>query len=397
MDTRGCEVDLHQFRLLTQLFFVVSNKLTIFQKLDQKLPWSRYTKDPEQAILDAMLKEFILLVLTSGVCLAQIITMGSNLNTPPNINLGCDLKPVIANPEGDYVLIPSGTPDCTWRQSGVFGVPNDSRFSSVPGDGFITSFSVRSGPNPAPISLVVLRQIGTGGFAGECCFFRRESALVQPAPNAVSTFAVNIPVERNTINGFQAIDLVGISAPSNRGSLPLAIVQTPNAFNLTTPGSVNAGFFYPRIGSLPNDTGGGRREDGIPGIEVLFNFTWCSRSLSGPLGCFPGGPGPRVLGGTIRARNNRVPIQVLCNRNAVCEGILQLLTGARAANGGRPSGLSDRIEFKVKSGKSKTYRVSLNKRGKKLLNRSPGFGANIWIKPKRGQGKVSNTFVSIDK
>jgi hypothetical protein len=38
---------------------------------------------------------------------------------------------------------------------------------------------------------------------------------------------------------------------------------------------VNAGFFYPRLGADPNDTGGGRHEGGAPNIEVLLRFNWC--------------------------------------------------------------------------------------------------------------------------
>jgi hypothetical protein len=55
-----------------------------------------------------------------------------------------------------------------------------------------------------------------------------------------------------------------------QSAFPLSSTGRNNAFDLTQPGSVNAGIFYPRIGAIPNDSGGGRREEGIPGVEVLI-------------------------------------------------------------------------------------------------------------------------------
>jgi hypothetical protein len=48
--------------------------------------------------------------------------------------------------------------------------------------------------------------------------------------------------------------------------------------NLNTdyvPGNPTAGFLYPRMGSLNGDGGGGRREEAMPGVEVLLRYTWC--------------------------------------------------------------------------------------------------------------------------
>jgi hypothetical protein len=135
---------------------------------------------------------------------------------------------------GTFYMTPSGTADCTWRQQGVYqGSPADTRFSSVPGDGTITRIAVRSGPNPAPLRFVIIRQYAAPGEGGttQCCFFEYEQPNeVQPRPNDVTTFDVNMPVRRNTINGAPAIDLIGFSARSGTGSLPLHSNGQNNAF-----------------------------------------------------------------------------------------------------------------------------------------------------------------------
>jgi hypothetical protein len=230
-----------------------------------------------------LLAAFLLPDMASAV--TQV--MGSSLALVPNATFGCSAKPAILDSNGDFGLIASNSADCTWRQTGVFGVlSGDTRFSSVPGDGWITQISVRSGPNPAPLSFVILRQLSTPGFGAEsqCCFFVSETAPVQPQPNTITTFVTNIPVQRNTIDGIFAVDLIGISAQSGSGTLPLFFFGTPNAFQLTQFGSVNAGFFYPRVGAIPNDAGGGRREEGLPGVEVLIQWTWCP-AADGDVAC----------------------------------------------------------------------------------------------------------------
>jgi len=77
--------------------------------------------------------------------------------------------------------------------------------------------------------------------------------------DAITTIPLDIPVERNTIKGFLAADLMGISAAVGTGTLPLRQVGPSNIFNEPI-GNSRAGAFYPRIGTNPNDSGGGRRQ-----------------------------------------------------------------------------------------------------------------------------------------
>ena len=245
------------------------------------------------------------LVVPAGA-LGQARTLGSPLTRTPNLH-GCETEPTFTanSSNGDYEALPSGDPDCTWFQSGVVGAQNysDPRTGSVPSDGTITTVSVRSGPNPSPLRFVVVRQFeqSAGGF---CCAFvpGRETPLVQPRPNQVSTFTVNLPVERNvdTQRGIITADYIGLSGVTG-GNRTLPIADTGNNNTLTgyTAGSPVAGFLYPRLGQRPGDTGGGRNESGIPNVEVLLQWTWVPAGGAGRDGAAPslGRPafGPRIF------------------------------------------------------------------------------------------------------
>ena len=324
--------------------------------------------------------------------LAQSVTMGSPLTATPNISVSCGGIPLIANVNGDYGFFASGAADCTWRQSGVFGVlSGDPRFSSVPGDGFITSVSVRSGPNPAPLRFVVFRQLGTGGFGpqSQCCFFQSETNEVQPLPNTITTFTTNIPVQRNTINGFQAIDLIGISARTGTGTLPLSLVGSTNNFAFTQFGSVNAGFFYPRIGSLPNDIGGGRREEGIPGIEVLMQWTWCPAGVRCAGGGGRSAVGPLVNSTVAQIARGRALIDFLCSGSDPCRGVAQLVgVGAAQAASVKAAvnpGFYGQRRFSIKPGAQKFVKIKLKRAAKKKLNIAGSLQAFLNIVPDSGE------------
>jgi hypothetical protein len=248
-----------------------------------------------------------LALLAPASAAAQSRTFGSPLTADPNVSLGCETKLALGDDggTGTFYASPSNQPDCTWRQQGVFGVTDfnqDTRFSSVPATGRIINIRVKSGPNPGLIRFVILRELlcpsttcnqgGTGGQDGStggsyCCYFENEGPIVRPNPpgpgnpNGITDFPTNFLVVRNVDNnGVLAVDHVAISGVSGTGSLPLHSTGRNNAFQYTEPGSVNASFWYPRMGALPSDRGpqggaGRREEGGVPGIEILMQWTWC--------------------------------------------------------------------------------------------------------------------------
>ena len=251
-----------------------------------------------------------MLVMTSALLLlamiaspAQARVLGSPLTVAPNATFGCETKPTFTAEsfDGFHRYLPSNQPDCTWFQSGVIGSVeySDPRTGSVPADGVITSVSVRSGPNPAPLRIVVARQIGGvgtgGGQIAGCCGFVSEtpplgSPPLQPRPNAITTFPVSIPVERN-IRGTSAVaDYLGISAVSNTGALPLFSNGKNNLITDYSAGNTDAGFFYPRLGAFEAPGGSTRNNESTPGVEVLLQWNWEPRPA--PVAPLPPPPTP---------------------------------------------------------------------------------------------------------
>src|SRR3954471_1170637 len=157
---------------------------------------------------------------------AQASTWGSPLTNPSNAAFGCESAVTQDFATGLFLVTPQGLPSCTWWTNGG-GTPGQTFTSYVPGTGTVTNVRVRSGPQPAPLRISILRSNGVGTYqssgTGGCCFGERESAIVQPAPNQISEFTVNFPVESVRIpeQGVQYVDIVAISAIAGTGTLPV--------------------------------------------------------------------------------------------------------------------------------------------------------------------------------
>jgi hypothetical protein len=330
-------------------------------------------------------KVFVAMVLLGLVIpsdsLGVTTIFGSDLTATPNVTFGCETMPQLSYQNlGFYELVPSGQPSCTWRQLGVFGVVADTHASTVPGDGTITSVSIKSGANPAPLRVTVVRLLapnengGINSNKAACCYFVRESPTFQPTANATSTFALNLPVEKNDTGGqVYTQDHVGISAQSGTGALPLAEVGQHSSFAFTQPGSFDANFTYSAMGAQAGDTQGGRAEQGVAGFEVLARFTWCSGTATaartaqtcGGEGTNSGGAtAPAKLGTTrLRARNGKVGLSIRCLLVSTCSGRVTLRT-----NGRRPRTVGS-ASVSVRAGSAKTVSVPLNAAGLSLAAR----------------------------
>jgi hypothetical protein len=363
-------------------------------------------------VLACALAAFFLVPAGAGAAASQF---GSSLTPGPTAGFGCGARPFIADTSGNYGLFVNSEPGgCTWRQAGVWGSETDPRTSGVPGDGTITAAEILSGPDPAPLRISVLRQLGTGGFTGQCCYFVRETDPIALTPNAVTTIPLAIPVERNTLKGILAVDLMAISADNNTGSLPLRAVGSNNIFNEPI-GNPRAGDFYPRMGQIGNDTGGGRREDGAPGLEVLVRWTFCP---AGDLTCTPGAtppapttqpatpapapapapaptpPAPKGGALTPRLAGNQAPVQggnalvpLACGVAATCEGRLTLFapTATASAAGKKPKPtIYGTATYKLAAGAKASVKVTLTPKGKALLRNRAKATVTLRLSPKSG-------------
>jgi hypothetical protein len=338
------------------------------------------------------------LLLAPAAAPGQSRTLGSPLTQAPNAGFGCETKPTVtANIHtGRYDFLPSGQADCTWFQSGVFGSVDysDPRTGSVPADGFITNVAVRSGPNPSALRIVIVRQIGgiTGGntHTTVCCGFRSETPPanappLRPAPNAITNFPVNIPVERN-IRGTSAVaDYVGISGVSGTGALPLFSNGRNNIITDYTLGNTDAGFFYPRMGALEGPGGGTRNNESIPGVEVLVQWTWTPPGAVPPPALppvVPAGAGTPAAAAAARVAAGRALIGLVCGADAACRGTLELLS--RGALGKKKVTLYGKKSYSIAAGEDETLKVKLNSRGKRLLRNKKRAKVALRLTPADG-------------
>jgi hypothetical protein len=312
---------------------------------------------------------FGLLTVPSGAA-GQTTSFGSSLSQDPNIGSGCETKPTIVDSSGNYQALPSGQADCTWYQAGVYGASGDPT-GVVPGDGTVTSIAVRSGPGPvSPLRFVVLRAFAAGaGAGGTCCFFVTESGLVQPPASATRSFAVNLPVENNLnpSNALRTQDFIGVSGVTGGGALPLFSNGQNNILTNYTTGNPVSGFFYPRFGAIPNDSGGGRSGESIPGVVVTIRSTWVAGPSKQPTAL----PTPAsILTRTAFVRNGRVSLLLECLASAECRGTLALLAGnagARSAGKKAKSGtLIGAASVQIPAGGKKKVKVKLNHAGRRL-------------------------------
>lgn len=216
-----------------------------------------------------------------------------------------------------------------------------------------------------------------------CCYYVRESPPFQPTPNAISTFALSLPVEKNDTGGqVYTQDQAGISAQSGTGALPLAEVGAHSSFAFTQPGSFDTNFTYPAMGTQASDSLGGRAEQGVAGFELLARFTWCSATATGAAArtaqtCGEGAGGgggagtnsggataPARLGATrLRARKGMVGVSIRCLLTSMCRGRVTLRT-----NGPLPRTLGA-ASVSMRAGSAKTVSVPLNATGRSLAAR----------------------------
>ncbi len=333
------------------------------------------------------------LLLIPAAAPAQTIERGATLDPAraPNFNSDCTTKPFpdINDPNLTYFPVNSGAASCTWWQTGVFGSSTDPRTGYVPADGTITSISVRSGANPAPIRFVIVRQLtSTGGGGEECCFFVSETAPVQPTANTTSTFSVNLPVESNRDPRIFTDDILGISAATGAGSLPIyAIPGQTNANAFTQPGTVDAAATYPAMGAIANDSGGGRRPEGYAGFELQLRYTFVPTPAPadptgpgpGPTGPAPTGPGPTLgptdittIGGNVlRPIGGALDVTLNCLQTT-CAGGVEILTRPpelQAPKSARKVRSLGSKTFSLTQGNGQKVSVKLNALGRKLAKR----------------------------
>jgi len=337
-----------------------------------------------------------MLAVTPGVASAQINGQGSPLTSPANYPYGCDTRwragdipnHLTMVPEDFYVLGGSTVhSDCTIFQTGA--TPATSHI--VPNSGKVTVARIKSGSNPAPVSIATVRQFtgkrqSDGQLVTTCCQGISETPTVNLTPNAVTEIPVNLLVQSSPydpqnpgVAGWR--DWVVINVQSWNGTLPIYDNGSHPVAPLTNdPGGT---WMFPQVDPNQHNLNAWIAN----GFEVLMNYDWVPTNATTPgdqtppanptcpnaawtvgsaraAACTPAAtPLAQVRSTKLKLKRGRIGVSVKCARtdNQACKGKVRLRTAAK-----KPVLLASK-SLNISAGKTKTVSVSLSGKARKRL------------------------------
>lgn len=255
---------------------------------------------------------------------AQQRTIGADLARPANAGYGCETLPT-TDAFGGRAFLPTGQATCTYLATTRLG--GSTEVPQAPGPSVAIRARVKAGPVVGPVQVTVMRATRSSiGFA--CCFHAGESAPFTPAPNAVTTVSVRLPMRSDLDPAFgETVDYLGLTVLAPGVPVPAHEIGSPG--DLSNPGALA---FFPHL--RPGD----ERADGsgLGGVVPLLQADVIP--LCGAVGgaaaaqasrCLPG---VELAGGVGRVRGARLSLRVVCNVGVSCAGSVRLQT---ARGGGR--------------------------------------------------------------
>jgi hypothetical protein len=320
---------------------------------------------------------------------ASAVTFGADLSVAPNVDFDCTLTP----PVGGF-QVSSGAETCTWWTTGR--ISDTSEGHIVPyGGGTIVRARVRVGPVSGPMQFVVMRSLRHPQSLADpaCCFPVGASEVFVPAPNAITTVPMNVPVRNDTdpASGINNYDHIAISvlAPG----VPIPAFYTGDQ-SLSAP---TGGGFYPAY------TPGTERTTGMFGVVGFQTLINADLDPTAPGAGTPTGPtdtsgliAPVKVGPAAQVRNGRAMVPLTCDSPQSCAGLLRLLGpafggGAGASKKG-PRGVAyGKARFQIPAGQRRKVPVRLTGVAKKVLRKrgSVGVQAEVKIGKERTKARVS--------
>ncbi len=342
------------------------------------------------------------IALMPGIASAQITAQGSPLASPANYPYNCDVRwmPGYGNNPGgfgpggyqdyieqDFFALGGVHSTCTIFQTGA--TPGTSHI--VPNSGKVTVARVKSGPNPAPVSIATVRQF-TGKRPSDqqlvttCCQGISETPTVNPTPNAVTEIPVDFlveskPYDPNTPSVAGYRDWVVVNIHGTTGTLPISDAGLPRPIIAPT-GDPGAVWHFPQID--PSQTN--QNAFIASRFEVLMNFDWVPTQATTPpaetgqppveatsppacagsafaraAACTP--TSAQIRSSKLRLARGRIGVSVKCARTdgKACKGKVRLRTAAK-----KPALLAS-ATLNIAAGKSKTVSVSLGSKARKLI------------------------------
>jgi len=360
-----------------------------------------------------LLLPIVALLATAPSARAQapvLATNGSPLPAPANLVLPgganqCLARPYIGVNPGQIQFINTGQSTCMWwsTQYGPTAQPIANTY--VPrGSGAVTRVRVRSGATPAPLRFAI---VSSG--SGLCCTTKQISAPVQPLPDRVNEFAVNLPAGSGvgSTSGSQYNDILVVVAVGP-GSLPVNDRGTHGFLFGSAANQAQASFLHPALALGESNTDVGIMD----GYEVLLQYDWCGvpgtlsnptptppanpqTACSGGAGPGPaapgGGPGPAAAPAPLRAlataaavRHGVAALRLRCLLDTTCAGLVRLQARARGATAAAAKSYGSK-RYRIKAGKKATLRVKLNRAGRKALRRKRKLPVSAVVNSAGGQ------------
>lgn len=280
-------------------------------------------------------------------------SFGADLNRPPNATFTCERYPVFVPFFGVSSLAMADPRSCTWTSAGTFGDLRET--ANVPGDGTVVQVRVRTGPSVGPMQIVILRSLSdaptqeTLPAPSQCCQIPVVSQVFVPAPNAVTTVPVNLPVtaSRNA-QGVGTFDAIGLSilAPN---------VAIPAHDTVAQDGGANSTGFSPAVAAGTQTV----ERNGAKGVQLLLNADWVPAV----------GLAPVRLGAPVaRVSTGNALIDLICRAGlSACEGALRLAQRGATAAATRPA--LGTGTYKLRAGQRAKLKVKLTKAGNALVRR----------------------------
>jgi hypothetical protein len=384
----------------------------------------RPARSPAIAVVVSM--AFLLVGLAAAQARAQAVlaTNGSTLQAPANLVLPgganqCAARPYIGLNEGQIQFIPTNQSTCMWWST-EYGTTGEIIANTyVPrGAGAVIRVRLGSGDQPAPLRFGI---VSSG--SGLCCTAKQLSDQVQPAPNQVNQFAVNLPAGSGvgTQSGSQFNDILVVVAVGP-GTLPVND-RGAHGFLFGSPiNQAQASFLHP---ALP--LGASNTDVGImDGYEVLLQYDWCGvpLTLGNPqptapadptTACLPGAapppapaavpvppaavvppavtlpPTPLALASNLaHVRANRAALRLRCLLSTACAGTITLRP--RTARAAKTKAVSyGTAHYQIAAGQTKAIKVKLTKAGRKAIRKKKRLATTAVVTSSTGTSTLAVT------
>lgn len=324
---------------------------------------------------------------------AGAVIVGANLNRPADGRFGCEVLPT-TNAFGGRIFLGApfaGAPTCTYL--GVGGLGGQQEVAQTPpGRGVVTRLFVKAGPIVGPMQITVLKALrttvpGMRGLSGiaACCFYDGATGVFTPAPNAVTTLNVRLPVRNEFIANFgEAVDYLGITVLAPGVPVPAQDLGQPG--NVQLPSALA---FFPHV--KPGD----ERADGAGvGAVVPLVAADIVRLCGGIVGHqAPSGRqaqgaclAPLQALGAGRITGGRVALSLACNAATGCTATVRLLSSTR-----RRAVTLGSVRVRLAPGATGPARVTLTAAGRRFLRgrRSASVIASAQIGGRQSVARVT--------